>query len=124
MKKLFLLLCIFTLLLCGCGKEDKNTTISEASSDDSWSFSDSVDKDKSEYDNLCSSIKNDIQNIENIETVEIEPEDYNKYLNEQQTLTIKIHTKNNITLDDEVQKGINDYVKSTNYFNNYSITYE
>ncbi|MCM1399558.1 MAG: hypothetical protein NC225_08780 [Clostridium sp.] len=123
MKKLLLLLCTLTLLLCGCGKDDKNTTTSAASSDDSWTFSSSPDEDKSEWDTVCSTLKNDLQNMEHIEKVEIEPENYDTY-KEQKKATITCYVENNTSPDEEIKKGINDYVKSMNYFDDYSIVYE
>ncbi len=120
-KKSYKLCCmvlLISLLLCGCSGDNKKENI-QTDNQTEWSFSETQDREKGEWETACEDIKAGIAGIETVVCVSVEPETYEQYMDENK-ITIVCTVKKGTDVS-HAEEELSNYVKNTNYFPDYSI---
>ncbi len=103
------------------------TAILCSSCSDNYSFnfdnSTTANTPEGEWNSICSSIKEDIEGIEGINSVTIEPVDYNKYMQDGIAL-IYINHDNNYAYSQSEDDTLHQYIDNFQYFSDYKLIFD
>ncbi len=103
------------------------TAILCSSCSDNYSFnfdnSTTTNPAEGEWNAICSSIKEDIEGIEGINSVTIEPVDYNKYVQDGIAL-IYINHDSNYAYSQSEDDALHQYIDNFQYFSDYKLIFD